>query len=156
MAAPDRTAVTAEQHDADYDVDFFAWTRRTAALLRSRRFDELDTEHLAEEVEDMGKRERRELGSRMVVLLAHLLKWAQQPERRSPSWEATIIAQRTEIDELLTDNPSLRSEVSGFVARRWRVALKQAAAETQRAAEDLPATCPWTVGQVLDGTFLPS
>jgi hypothetical protein len=125
-------------------------------LLRSRRFDELDTEHLAEEVEDMGKRERRELGSRMVVLLAHLLDWAQQPERRSPSWEATIIAQRTEIDELLADNPSLRSEVSGLVARRWHVAVKQAAAETQRAAEDLPATCPWTVEQVLDGTFLSS
>ena len=72
------------------------------------------------------------------------------------SWEATIISQRTEIGDLLTDNPSLRSELSGLVARRWHVAVKQAAAETGRAADVFPATCPWSIEQVLDSTFFPS
>jgi len=142
--------------EAHYDVDFFAWTRRTAALLRSGRFDELDVEHLAEEVEDMGRRERRELASRLVVLVAHLLKWSQQPAGRSPSWEATIASQRAEIGDLLDDNPSLRAEVASQVTRRWTVAIKHAAAETRLPADSFPPDCPWSAEQILDGTFYPS
>ena len=144
------------KHEADYDVDFFAWTQRTAALLRSRRFDELDVGHLAEEVEDMGKRERRELGSRIVVLVAHLLKFAHQPDRRSPSWRATIATQRAEIEDLLQDNPSLHPEVARMATRRWAVAVKEAAAETRRAVDSFPPSCPWSAEQILDGAFYPS
>jgi hypothetical protein len=155
MQTLDPTRVPPGKHEADYDVDFFAWTQRTAALLRSGRFDELDVEHLAEEVEDMGKRERRELGSRVVVLVVHLLKWAQQPDRRSPSWEATIVSQRAELGDLLDDNQSLRPEVAGYVTRRWTVAVKQAAAETRLPAAAFPASCPWSAEQILDGGFYP-
>jgi Domain of unknown function DUF29 len=146
---------TPGKHEADYDVDFFAWTQRMAALLRSGRFDELDVEHLAEEVEDMGKRERRELGSRIVVLVAHLLKWRQQPERRTPSWKATIVTQRSEIADLLDDNPSLRPEVARQVTRRWAVAVENAAAKTGLAADVFPASCPWSGEQILDDAFYP-
>jgi hypothetical protein len=156
VAAPDRKTAPAEPDDAGYDVDFLAWTRRTAALLRSRRFDELDVERLAEEVDDMGKRERRELGSRMTVLLVHLLKWAYQAKQRRGSWEATLVMQRGEIEALLADNPSLRSEVAGLVERRWPVAVKRAAAETGLPAASIPAACPWSVEQLLDDAFLPS
>jgi hypothetical protein len=156
MQTPDPRPAPPEPHEAGYDVDFFAWTQRTAALLRSGRFDELDVEHLAEEVEDMGKRERRELGTRIVVVLAHLLKWAQQPDRRSASWEVTIVTQRAEIDDLLRDNPSLRPEVEHLVTRRWAVAVKQAAAETGLPADVFPSSCPWSAEQILDPAFYPS
>src|ERR1039458_125592 len=72
---------------AGYDTDFFRWTQETAELLRQGRFEETDKENLAEEVADMGKRDRRELQSRMIVLLMHLMKWAAQPQFRGASMD---------------------------------------------------------------------
>ena len=83
-----------------YDRDFVEWTVRNAELLRAGRLEEADIEHIAEEIEDMGKRQRHELRSRLRILLIHLLKWQAQPERRGPSWIATIGAQRAEIPKL--------------------------------------------------------
>ena len=80
-----------------YDQDFFEWKVRNAELLRAGRFEEIDVEHIAGEIEDMGKGEQRELESRLVVLLAHLLKWRAQPERRRSSWRPTTNTQRREI-----------------------------------------------------------
>jgi hypothetical protein len=140
---------------AHYDDDFFAWTQHTAALLRTGCLAAVDVEHLAEEVEDMGKRERRELDSRLRMLLVHLLKWQLQPDRRSPSWKVTIVTQRAEIDGLLRDSPSLRPRVASELARNYDVAVERVAAETGLATETLPATCPWSAAQVLDRTFLP-
>ncbi len=102
------TKARARRDAALYDADFFKWTQRTAQRLRQRDFDEVDIEHAAEEIEDMGKRERRELSSRMEVLLGHLLKWKLQPHKRSNSWRATIVTQRQEIAAGLKDSPSLR------------------------------------------------
>src|ERR1700674_3816748 len=92
-----------------YDRDFYEWTVRNAELLRSGRSTEADLEHIAEEIEDMGKRERRELLSRLSVLIAHLLQWQVQPERRSRSWTTTIRLQRSRIKKLISQMPSLRS-----------------------------------------------
>jgi hypothetical protein len=103
----------------------------------------------------MGRRERRELASRITVLLAHLLEWSAQPAERSSSWEPTIATQRTEIADLLNDNPSLRSEVPSQTRRRWPVAVKQAVAETNLAASVFPPNCPWSVEQILDEGFHP-
>jgi hypothetical protein len=91
-----------------YDQDFHAWTQRTAALLRAGRFEEADIEHVAEEIEDMGRRDARELNSRMRVLVTHLLKWQFQPGQRSPAWLGTISAERQDIHSLLEQSPSLR------------------------------------------------
>jgi hypothetical protein len=91
-----------------YDLDFYEWTVRNATLLRAGRVSEADLEHIAEEIEDMGKRERRELLSRLGALFAHMLKWQVQPERRSRSWTSTINLQRRELKKLLDEMPSLR------------------------------------------------
>src|SRR5947208_12657968 len=94
-----------------YDKDFAEWTRHNAELLRSGRVTEADLEHIAEEIEDMGKRERRELLSRLTVLIVHMLKWNVQPDRRSRSWEGTIRVQRKDLAKLLSQNPSLKSHL---------------------------------------------
>src|SRR5207253_2702824 len=104
--------MTATDSAAAYDADFFAWAQRTAALLRARRFDEVDVENAAQEIEDMGKRDLRELNSRVQVVLAHLLKWQLQPKKRTRSWQITLLTQRSEIDTLLRDSPSLRPKLT--------------------------------------------
>lgn len=91
-----------------YERDFFEWTQSNAALLRARRFDQADIEHIAEEFEDMGKSQRHELSNRLRVLLAHLLKRQFQPERRGRSWRAAIRVRRDELLRLLRQMPSLR------------------------------------------------
>jgi len=139
-----------------YDEDFYAWTQSTAALLRAGRFSDVDVAHVAEEVEDMGKRDRRELDSRLQVLLVHLLKWQLQADRRSPSWNATVVTQRAGIEALLRDSPSLGPRVASELARNYRVAVERVAAETGLAADILPATCPWSPAQLLDRSFLPA
>src|SRR5258708_37402713 len=95
-----------------YDRDFFEWTQCNAALLRSGRFDQADIEHIAEEIEDMGKREYRELGSRLEVLLQHLLKWQAQPNLRTRGWGSTIKVQRIDIPKLLRGRPSLKPKLA--------------------------------------------
>src|SRR3984893_586861 len=94
-----------------YDQDFAVWTSETARLLRAGRFDEVDIEHVAEEIEDMGKRDKRELHSRLTVLLLHLLKWNWQPDKQSPGSQSPIISQRAELQRLLEDSPSLRRTI---------------------------------------------
>ena len=140
---------------AAYDEDFFAWTQEQARLLREGEFSKIDATNLAEEIEDMGKSNRRELGSRFAVLLMHLLKWRFQPNRRSTSWEATIGEQRDEIEELLRDSPSLQPQVRDTLATVYKRARKKAIAETGLADSAFPAECPFTPEQILDEGFLP-
>lgn len=102
-----------------YDTDFYAWTQTQADLLRQEQFGKLDLTNLIEEIEDMGKNRQREVSHRLQVLIAHLLKWHFQPERRSPSWETTIRNQRDELTDLLADNPSLRSQVADYITRSY-------------------------------------
>lgn len=138
-----------------YDEDIVAWARQQAQLLRTGRFAELDIEHIAEEIEDVGKSEQRELASRMAVLLAHLLKWQYQPGRRGSSWEATIRAQRNSIARRLRRTPSLINAFNDaeWWADAWDDALAAAIEET--GLTDFPATCPWKAEQVLDSEWLP-
>ena len=137
-----------------YGEDFAVWTSETARLLRERRFDEVDIEHIAEEIEDMGKRDKRELYSRLTVLTVHLLKWKYQPEKKSEGWRSTIAAQRTEIQLLLDDSPSLRrfTRATGDIYSR---ALQLAIAQTGLPARIFPRECPFSPDQILDLSFLP-
>jgi hypothetical protein len=139
-----------------YDADFYAWSQRTAALLRARRLADVDVEHAAEEIADMGRREVKELNSRMQVLLSHLLKWQLQPERRSPSWHSSIVAQRLEIDALLDQSPSLRPKLVSALARNYVAAVKRAVPETGLGKDAFPVGCPFSVEQILDEEFLPA
>src|SRR5213593_968321 len=115
---------------AAYDADFFVWTQRTAALLRARRFDEVDVENAAQEIEDMGRRDVRELTGRRQVVLVHLLKWKLQPKKRTRSWQTTLLTQRSKIDGLLRDSPSVRAKLPDDLPKNYGHAVKRAALES--------------------------
>jgi hypothetical protein len=140
---------------ARYDEDVIAWADEQAKLLREGRFERLDIEHLAEEIEDVGKSEQRELANRMAVLLAHLLKWASQPARRSRSWDATIRVQRDSILHRLQRTPSLKRSLSDpdWWHDAWNDAVARAIDET--GLSDFPARCPWSVDEILDRAWKP-
>jgi len=138
-----------------YDTDFTEWTRQNAELLRSGRASEADLEHIAEEIEDMGKRERRSLHNRCVRLIEHLLKWQHQPERRGSSWTRTIILQRRTIRRLLDENPSLRASFAEIVAEAYDDAAAVVSGVIDRPRSAFPESCPFTVEQLLTEGFLP-
>jgi hypothetical protein len=138
-----------------YDSDFYAWANEQAALLRAGNLDAADIEHIAEEIESMGKTEKRELISRLTVLLLHLLKWRYQPARRGASWEATILVQRRTLATHLVDNPSLKAMLPGAIDDAYGNAILEARAETGLDLSTFPAACPWTVGQVFNAEFWP-
>ena len=152
-AAPPRPAEV--DPGAGYAEDFVLWSERQAALIRAGRFELVDRENVAEEIEAMASRARRELGTRLKIVVAHLLKWQFQPQKRSGSWRTTITDQRDEIEQLLDENPSLRREVETVVRKRYRVARMNAAGETGLALKSLPARCPYAAQQILDETFFP-
>jgi len=138
-----------------YDQDFYEWTVRNAELLRSGRASEADLEHIAEEIEDMGRRHRRELLSRLGVLITHLLKWQTQPEMRGSSWTATIRLQRMELIQLLEEMPSLRPYLRNNVPKAYEEGMLRAVAETGLPPEAFPSTCPFPLKALLDPEFFP-
>ena len=140
----------------DYETDVVAWSREQARWLKAGRFDQLDVEHLAEEIEDVGKSEQRELANRMAVLLVHLIKWQHQPGLRGASWEITIRNQRKGIIRRLGKTPSLKSELqdADWWESLWEDATAQAAQET--GLSSFPECCPWSSGQVLGLDWLPA
>ncbi|MDG5495551.1 MULTISPECIES: DUF29 domain-containing protein [Azospirillaceae] len=138
-----------------YETDFYAWANEQAALLRAGKLAAADIEHIAEEIESMGKTEKRELANRLVVLLLHLLKWQFQPLRRSASWEATIRVQRRDLAVHLQDNPSLKAKVGDVIEQAYGNALIQAAAETGLLEKTFPAECPWSFDLIMDAGFWP-
>lgn len=136
-----------------YEADFHAWTLEQAALLKARQLHHLDIESLTEEIESLGRAERRELRNRLVVLMGHLLKWQFQPDRRSNSWQATITGQRREILELLSEQPSLKSNLDAAFVGSWKAGVDLAVEETDLPYSHFPDTCPYTFEQVLNGEF---
>lgn len=138
-----------------YEQDFYAWANEQAALLRAGKLAAADIENIAEEIESLGKSEKRELFSRLAVLLQYLVKWRFQPDRRGASWEATIIIQRRELEDHLADNPSLRAKLPEAVARAYGNAIVLAAGETALPRSTFPAECPWSVEQIMAQDFWP-
>ena len=130
-----------------YDTDVYAWAQEQAALLRSGRLAEADIAHIAEEIEALGRAEKRELVSRLTVLLLHLLKWRFQPNLRGRSWRLTIKEQRKEVLDHLADNPSLRSKAAEAMAAAYDRAILKAARETAMDEDEFPPVCPWTFKQ---------
>lgn len=139
-----------------YESDVVAWAREQASLLRAGCFDLLDIGHIAEEIEDVGKSEQRELANRMTLLVAHLLKWQYQPGRQTASWQRTITEQRKGIKKRLSKSPSLQPMLTDadWQAEIWADAVAQAASETGLA--DFPEDCQWSyVDEVLMEGWLP-
>ncbi|MDO9225417.1 MAG: DUF29 domain-containing protein [Pseudomonadota bacterium] len=138
-----------------YEQDLVAWANEQARLLRAGRFELIDVEHLAEEIEDVGKSEQRELANRMAILLAHLLKWQKQPERRGTSWTITIRNQRRAIARALEETPSLKGKLTD--ARWWEAVWGDATdlAARESGLEEFNEVCPWIAAEVLDQNWLP-
>ncbi len=140
---------------AKYETDVVVWASEQARLIRAGRFDLLDLEHIAEEIEDVGKSEQRELANRMALLLAHLLKWQFQPERQGNSWARTIKEQRKGVLSRLDETPSLKAKLSDlkWLSSVWSDAVAQASDET--GIDTLPEVCPWTEAEILGEGWLP-
>ena len=148
MAASVKTRVS-------YADDLHAWSLEQAALLRARRTEGLDWDHLAEELEAMVGRDRRELKSRLRVILLHLLKWQAQPARRGASWRKSLRTQRLHIRDLLDESPSLRPHVPGLVLEAYPDAIKDAVDETGLPLGRFPVDCPYAADDVLAEDYLP-
>ncbi|OWO81346.1 hypothetical protein B5C26_14220 [Photorhabdus luminescens] len=138
-----------------YDSDFYGWTQEQAGLLRSGDLSQLDTENLLEEIEAMGRSERRELRSRLEILLAHLLKWRYQADRRGRSWELTIEEQRDKAIDCLQESPSLKNKLDEHLEKAYTAARRLAEKETLINRNIFPETCPWTFEQIMDENFWP-
>jgi len=138
-----------------YDTDFYAWANEQAALLRAGKLDAADIENIAEEIESMGKAEKRELVNRLTVLFMHLLKWQYQPLFQGASWRTTIFNQRLDISDLLDDNPSLKPQIPEAMTRAYRRAIGEACLETGLPERTFPSTCPWSFEQAMSPEFWP-
>ena len=138
-----------------YEQDVVAWAREQAALLRAGEFSAIDVEHIAEEIEDVGKSEQRELSSRMAVLLAHLLKWQYQPGRRGSSWQRTIKEQRRTVGVALQKTPSLTTSLRDpdWLVGTWADAVSKAVEET--GLDVFPEDLPWSTEEILSPEFYP-
>jgi hypothetical protein len=138
-----------------YDQDFYAWANEQASLLRDGKLTEADIEHIAEEIESMGRGEKRELINRLAVLLLHLLKWQYQPGFRGNSWRLTVEEKRYRLEDHLADNPSLRSQLDKSVRDAYRLALVEAERETGLARGTFSKECPFPFEQVMNPDFWP-
>ena len=139
-----------------YEKDVVAWANEQARFIRAGNWSAIDIENLAEEIEDVGRSEQRELVSRMSVLLAHLLKWKYQPNKRSRSWTNTINNQRERIAIAVRKTPSLKGSLADEDWQReaWLDAIGQAQNDT--GLDNFPDVCPWQIDQVLSVDWLPS
>jgi len=138
-----------------YDADFYAWTQQQANVLKTGDFSSLDLDNLIDEIESMGKSEKRELESRLEVLLAHLLKWKFQPDFRGRSWQATIKEQRERIADHLKENPSLKSFLPEIYGKTYRYSILKAVKETGMSESTFPSQCPWWFDHAMDADFWP-
>jgi hypothetical protein len=138
-----------------YDQDFYAWANEQARLLRAGDMTQADIEHIAEEIESIGKAEKRELVSRLDVLLMHLLKWRFQPTGRSTSWRLSIEEQRRKLARHLADNPSLKSRLTEAMADAYGDSILAAARETGLDRSLFPTSCPWSFEQIISPYFWP-
>lgn len=136
-----------------YDQDETAWLEAMSELIRAGRLDEIDYPNLAEYLADMARRDRREVESRLTVLITHLLKWFHQPDRRSGSWRGTIVEQRQELEGLV-DRGVLRNHAEAVLEEAYHKAVERAVAETGLPAESFPTTCSYSLDQLLSSDFL--
>jgi hypothetical protein len=142
-----------------YDRDFYLWIQQTAEALKNRDFEQLDWDNLIKEVESMGRGERRELKSRLLVIMEHLLKlmyWEDEKARNARGWRTTVLEQRTQLELLLEDSPSLRGMVSDIFSESYTKARQQAIRKGGLNPDIFPEEAPFSLEQLLDEDFLPA
>ncbi|MBW4513999.1 MAG: DUF29 domain-containing protein [Timaviella obliquedivisa GSE-PSE-MK23-08B] len=139
-----------------YQTDYLQWIEATVQKIQSRAYGAVDWENLIEEIEDMGRRERQSLESNFITIVIHLLKWQFRPQKRSGSWEGSIIEHRRRVNKALKDSPSLNPYLESVEAECYEQAVKQAKAETGLPLESFPLDCPYKLADMLKEDFLPS
>jgi len=139
-----------------YDRDYYLWLATTSKLLRQGNLQGLDITNLAEEIEDMGRSEKRAIESNLRVLLMHLLKYKYQPGKRSSSWKSTIREHRKRLQKAFRDSPSLRRYVEDVFDESYQDARELAADETEMEIDRFPETSPFSLEKTLDPNYLPS
>jgi hypothetical protein len=140
---------------AGYNRDFFAWTQEQAARLREMRPNSLDWENVAEEIESLGRSDKRAIASDLKVVLLHLIKWRYQAERRSESWRQSIDEHRDRLRDLLAESPSLGGVPAEELSRQYARARRAALSEMGKDGAEAPEGCPFTIAQVLAPDFWP-
>jgi hypothetical protein len=138
-----------------YREDYCAWIDAQTALLRQGRVQDIDADLLAEELEAMGRRERNELVSRLIILIAHLLKWQYQPAHRTSSWRGSIVEQRVQVSREIRLSPSLKAFLAEAIQDAYPDAVHVATQETGIAANSFPDVCPYGSGEILDEDYWP-
>jgi hypothetical protein len=138
-----------------YEADYLQWIETNLENLRNQDYERVDWENLLEEIEDMGRSERRRLESNLIIVLLHLLKWQYQPEKQSGSWESSIIEHRRRIKKALKESPSLKPYLTNILDESYAESVKQAKAETKLPLETFPQECPYSLTSILDDRFFP-
>src|SRR5437660_1628108 len=146
-------APAAEPERVDYNRDFYSWLMEQARFVREGRWDALDRDNLAEEIESLGREQFNKLESALRALLLHMLKWDHQPDRRSRSWWASITEQRLKLGDVLADNPGLRPRIDEAITRAYRRARLRAIKETDVEESRFPETCPYTWHDIVSREF---
>ncbi len=149
------TDTAIKNRPSHYEQDFYGWTREQASALAERRVIDLDWENLAEEIDTLGRSNKREIRNRLTVLLEHLLKWEYQPEKRKYGWQSSISEARIGIEGVIIDSPSLRTHPEQVIAFAYRHASRRAAQHMRKTVADLPLECPYDIAQILDDEFMP-
>ncbi|MDZ4800222.1 MAG: DUF29 domain-containing protein [Bryobacteraceae bacterium] len=139
-------SMTGTSHERDLQ----AWAFEQARRLRAG--ESVDAEHIAAELETLGRAERNNLANRLAVLIQHLLKCEYQPGKHTRNWDATVREQRKRVNRPLHQNPSLRSQLDELIADAWDTAVTFASVETGIIEEDFPAACTYSVEFLLEGT----
>jgi hypothetical protein len=140
---------TVTDNEVLYEQDFYAWTVQTAEKIRQGRFEDLAREALAEEIEDMGKRDYRQVESLLTQLILHLLKWKYQSGRRSRSWQSSFIKQRLKLARILADSGSLKAKAERGLEQIYQSAVKLAEVETGIDRNKFPDQCPFDFERLL-------
>lgn len=138
-----------------YEEDFYSWTQRNTELLRQKRFSEVDFENVIEEIESIGRREKRELKNRLGDLILTLLKWTVQKSYQNEIEKMRIKEKRIRVFEILDDSPSLESELSKNLEKIYEISVLRAIAETGFGEKMFNKNCPFTLDQCLDFNFFP-
>jgi len=143
-----------------YDRDYYAWIQHQVQALRERRVEDIDWANAAEEIEGLGKSERRGIRSRLARLLEHLLKLQYAcgtfHANNHRGWELSIKGARIAVEDLLNDSPSLRAQLPEMLAQAYRTARLEALRKARLSDEVFPESSPWTVEHVMDDSFLPA
>ncbi|HVW57647.1 MAG TPA: DUF29 domain-containing protein [Rhizobiaceae bacterium] len=145
-----------EEQLTPIEADYARWCDEQGALLRSGKLDAIDRENLAEEIESLGRSERREIESRLNILLLHLLKWKFQSEKRKSGWKGSILEARRQLRRILAESPSLKNYPAQILREEYEIARLKAADETGLGEDNFPQECPFTMDDIFDETFLPA